>query len=106
MTEIARTSLLLVLGLLGGALLGSVFFGGLWLTVSRLTAGRGGALLVSASLVARLSVLAAGLVLAARCGPFALLSCVVGVLATRAVALRLVRVPTGYPPNAEKGPRS
>lgn len=106
MTDLARTSLSLVLGLLGGALLGTVFFGGLWLTVSRLTSGRGGALLVSLSLVARLGVLAAGLVLAARFGPFALLSCAVGVLATRAVAVRLVRVPTGYPPSAEKGPRS
>jgi F1F0 ATPase subunit 2 len=106
MNELAHAWLSLTLGLLGGAVLGTVFFGGLWLTVTRLTSGRGGALLVSLSLAARLCLLAAGLVLAARFGPFALLSCVVGVLAARAVAVRLVRVPTGYPPNAEERPHS
>jgi F1F0 ATPase subunit 2 len=106
MTELARTSLSITLGLLGGAMLGVVFFGGLWLTVSRLTAGRGGVFLVPLSLVARLGVLAAGLVLAAQFGPFALLACLLGTLVVRSVAVRLVRVPSGYPRNAEKGPRS
>jgi F1F0 ATPase subunit 2 len=102
-TELARAWPTLALGLLGGVALGSVFFGGLWLTVTKLTSGRGGVLLVPLSLLARLAALSAGLLLAARVGLAALLSCAAGLLVARAVAVRLVRVPSQHLPNAEKG---
>jgi F1F0 ATPase subunit 2 len=102
-TELMRAWPTLILGLLGGVVLGSVFFGGLWLTVSRLARGRGGALLVPVSLVTRLTVLSAGLLLAARLGTGALLSCGAGLVAARAVAVRLVWVPSRHLRNAEKG---
>jgi F1F0 ATPase subunit 2 len=103
MSELLGAWPTLMLGLLDGIVLGSLFFGGLWLTVSRLTSGRGGALLVLLSLLARLAVLTAGLLFAARLGTGALLSCGVGLVATRAVAVRMVWVPSRHLPNAEKG---
>jgi F1F0 ATPase subunit 2 len=106
MSDLARASLYAAGGLLGGAALGAAFFGGLWMTVTRLTAGRGGVLLMPLSLTIRFALLGAGMVLAARFGAATLLGCAAGVLAIRAVALKRVRVASGYPRNAEKGPRS
>jgi F1F0 ATPase subunit 2 len=103
MSELLRGLPTLALGLLGGVALGSVFFGGLWLTVSRLTSGRGGVLLVPLSVLARFAALAAGLLFAARFGAGALLPCAAGLLVARAVAVRLVRVPSQRLLNAEKG---
>jgi F1F0 ATPase subunit 2 len=90
-------------GLLGGVVLGALLFGGLWLTVTRLAAGRASVLLAPLSLLARLAVLSAGLVLAARFGAITLVACAVGVLAVRTVVVRWVRVPFRYPQTAEKG---
>lgn len=84
-------------GLLGGMALGALFFGGLWLTVRRLADGRGGGLFAAGSLLARLAMLAAGLVLAARLGPAVLLGCGAGLIGARALALRLARVGSLYP---------
>jgi F1F0 ATPase subunit 2 len=84
-------------GGLGGLALGAAFFGGLWLTVRRLTSGRGSVVLPALSLLVRLALLGVGLWLAARLGAAALLGCAVGLTSARALALRLARVGSLYP---------
>lgn len=106
MSELLRMWPTIALGLLGGFALAAIFFGGLWLTVTRMTSGRGGPLLFPLSLLVRLVILGGGLFLAAQFGAAALLSCSVGIVAARAVALRWVRVPSGHQSTAEEVSRS
>ena len=79
----------LVVGLVAGVVLGLVFFGGLWWTTQRLATSSRPAILVSVSLLARVAVLAAGLVLLAQLGSGALLAAAFGLLATRIGLTRL-----------------
>lgn len=79
---------LVVLGGAVGALVGLVFFGGLWWTTRRLaTATRPGALL-AVSLLARFAVLAIALIVLARLDPALLVGALVGVVAARIALTR------------------
>lgn len=73
------------LALLGGAALGVVFFGGLWLTVRRLERHRRASALFAASLMARSAVLLAGLWWFGRGEMLRMLGCAAGVLILRPV---------------------
>ena len=76
---------------LAGALLGGVYFGGLWWTVHKgISSGRP-ALWFSVSLVARMSVILAGFHVVSRGHWEALLSCLVGFFMARVAVIWLTR---------------
>lgn len=76
-------------GGLAGALLGAVYFGGLWLTVRRLSRVRGPAPWLAASYLGRLVVAGAGFgLLVALSGLPAVASALVGFLAVRYALIR------------------
>lgn len=77
-----------VAGLLAGMLLGAAHFGSLWWNTRLYATGTAARALVVQ--VLRLGVLACGLVVLARFGAVALLAGALGLLLSRAVALRLV----------------
>lgn len=89
------TELTIVAALTGGALLGLLFYGGLWLTVRRLPSVRHPALLVLASLTGRLALAAGGLYLLAAGNGWRLLAAAVGFLALRFVLARTLPAPLG-----------
>lgn len=76
-------AIVFVAGALAGTVLGLVFFGGLWWTSTRLARSTRPALLVAASLLGRMLVLALGLVVLARIDVLALVGGLAGMLATR-----------------------
>lgn len=78
----------LALGILGGAIAGALFFGGLWWTARRLATADRPAMLVATSLLVRFVALAAVLVLLALVDPLALVGGVVGLLVARTVLTR------------------
>ncbi len=86
--------LMLLLTWLVGALLGGLFFGGLWWTVRKIPTARHPALWVLGSLVVRTGVTLTGFYLVA--GPHwdRMLSCFVGFAVARPLAKRLAS-PTG-----------
>lgn len=84
------TVIALAAGFVAGVVLGLVFFGGLWWTTQRLATSSRPGLLVSVSLLVRVIVLAAGLLLLAQVGGGPLLLATVGLLATRIGLTRLV----------------
>jgi F1F0 ATPase subunit 2 len=75
--------LTLVLACLAGALLGAMFFGGLWWTVRRGVASPHAALWFMVSLLARMSVLLAGFYFVGRGHWERMLACIVGFLVAR-----------------------
>lgn len=81
--------LALAVGLVAGAVLGLVFFGGLWWTTQRLATSPRPGLLLSVSLLVRVVVLAAGLLLLAQVGGGPLLLGAVGLVAARIGLTRL-----------------
>lgn len=81
--------LALAVGLVAGAVLGLVFFGGLWWTTQRLATSPRPGLLLSVSLLVRVVVLAAGLLLLAQIGGGPLLLGAVGLVAARIGLTRL-----------------
>lgn len=95
-------------GVLAGALLGLLFFGGLWITSARLArGGRIGPLLV-VSYAARMALLALGLVTLARLGPVLLLGAVPGLVLARTVLTRAAlrgRLPAAVAPVDPAGGR-
>ena len=99
----------LAAGLVTGAVLGVVFFGGLWWTTQRLPTTPRPALLLSLSLLVRVVVLAVGLLLVAQLGGGPLLFAAVGLvvarigLTRRAVRGRLPQ-PATPDPTASGGP--
>jgi F1F0 ATPase subunit 2 len=74
---------------MAGAVLGVVFFGGLWWTTQRLPATSRPALLLSLSLLVRVVVLAFGLLLVAQLGGGPLLFAAFGLVAARLGLTRL-----------------
>ena len=75
-----------------GALLGGLFFWGLWATVSRLSAGRRRAAWMAAGFVLRFGIALGGFYLIARLGDWThLLSAALGFALARAVAIHRVR---------------
>lgn len=82
----------LVLGVLGGLLMGLLFFGGLWLTVHRLPSSRSPMRLMLASFVFRTVGIALGLYGLARFGGWiAVLSGLAGMLLMRMLLVALLR---------------
>jgi F1F0 ATPase subunit 2 len=87
----------LAAGAVVGAVVGLVFFGGLWWTSRRLADTSHPALLVTVSLVVRLALVAVVLVSLARTAPPLLLGALVGLLAARLILTRAAtggRLPT------------
>ena len=76
-----------VVGLVAGAVLGLAYFGGLLVTVRRLRDGAGPGLL-ALSLLARLALVAAALVLLVRWSPAAVAAALVGLVAVRVALTR------------------
>lgn len=75
--------ILLMLGLLAGAVLGALFFGGLWWTSRRLLSGASSSGFLALSFVGRMVVLALGLIVLARMHPLLLVGAVPGLVAAR-----------------------
>ena len=86
-------------GFLVGILLGLAFFGGLWWTTQRVISSHSPALLVFASLLLRMSVLAAGLFAMSQVGAGAVVAAGCGVLLVRCWMIRVLgRQSTGAHP--------
>ena len=81
----------IALGLLGGAVLGGLFFGGLWWTVRRVPEGRSPAALVLGSFVIRTAAVLAGFYFISGADWKRLLTCLAGFLLTRFFIMRRVR---------------
>jgi F1F0 ATPase subunit 2 len=75
--------LLLALGAVAGVAVGLLFFGGLWWTAQRLAVTDRPAVLTAASLLLRMGVLAAVLVVLARSDVLLLVGAVAGLVAAR-----------------------
>ena len=84
-------TLTLVLALLGGVLLGAMFFGGLWWTVRKGVSSNRPALLFFASLMLRTSIVLAGFYFAGHGDWERLLVCLVGFVTARLIVTRLTR---------------
>jgi F1F0 ATPase subunit 2 len=82
-----------ILAPVAGALLGAIFFGGLWWTIRRGLSSRQPALLLLGSLVLRTLIAVAGFYFVSRGDWRRLLACLGGFLVARAAAMRLVRAP-------------
>lgn len=82
-----------ILILLAGVLLGTLFFGGLWWTVQKVVFSTQPALLFVCSLVLRTVVTVAGFCLVSRGDWRRLLSCVFGFLVARALVTWFTRIP-------------
>ena len=87
-------ALMMVLALLFGAVLGVVFFGGLWWTVRKSLHSNRPALWIFGSLLLRISIVAAGFYLLAGHHWERLLLCLFGFVAARFAVIRLTR-PSG-----------
>lgn len=81
----------LVGGAVAGALLGVLFFGGLWLTLRRIGSARHPGLLVLGSYLARLTLAGVGFLFLARAGAAPLLAGLVGFVAVRVVLVARAR---------------
>lgn len=100
-----RTAVELALGLVAGAVLGSFFFGTLWLAIRRAPKASRPAFLVVASYLLRLSLLAVGMYGVVRVGGAAsLLAALVGLLAVRHVMVQSI-APRNGPNPATHTPR-
>jgi F1F0 ATPase subunit 2 len=78
-----------------GIALGAVLFGGLWATTARLSTARSPAGLLVGSAIARLGLVAPGLLLVARSGLVALSIVVVSMVLVRTVVVRAVLARSG-----------
>jgi F1F0 ATPase subunit 2 len=85
----------LALALLAGALVGTIFFGGLWWTVRRGLSSRRPALLFLGSLLLRTAAALAGFYFASRGDLKRLLACLLGFVIARLLVTRLARAPAG-----------
>jgi F1F0 ATPase subunit 2 len=84
----------LTLGLLAGASIGVIFFGGLWWTIRRSLSSRSPAMLYLGSLLLRTIVAVAGFYVISRGDWRRLLACMLGFLTARIVATRIARSPS------------
>jgi len=83
-------ALWIVVGVVVGACLGLVFFGGLWWTTQRLATARQPGLLLALSLLTRLAIVALALVVLARFNAAALIGALFGLIAVRIAMVRAV----------------
>ena len=85
-------TLSLVLALVAGALLGAIFFGGLWWTVQKVVSSRHSSLWLFASLLLRTAIALAGFYVIARDHWARLLVCLLGFIIARLIVMRLTRL--------------
>jgi len=83
----------LILALLAGVSLGTIFFGGLWWTIRRGVASPRPAAWFLGSLVLRAIIAAAGFIFVAQGDWRRLVACLLGFLLARLVVMRLARAP-------------
>ena len=84
-------TLILLLAVVAGALLGGLFFGGLWWTVRRAVSSKSPALWLLGSLLLRTGIILAGFYMLARGHWERLLACLLGFLVARLLVMRLTR---------------
>jgi F1F0 ATPase subunit 2 len=85
----------LILALLAGALLGALYFAGLWWTIRMGLSSRRPALLFLGSLLLRTLIAVAGFYFISRGDLRRLLACLLGFFLARILVTRLTRVPIG-----------
>ena len=78
--------------LAAGMVLGAVFFGGLWWTVSRIMTARVPAVWFGLSSLVRMVIVVCGLYCFARLGLPSLIACLCGLLAARGAVKHLTRI--------------
>jgi len=99
--------LILVLALATGALLGTIFFGGLWLTVQKGLSSKRPALWFFGSLLLRTSIALVGFYFIARGHWERLLVCLLGFVMARLIVMRITRAaekPTYFAQEASHAP--
>jgi F1F0 ATPase subunit 2 len=85
----------ILLALLAGGTLGTVFFGGLWWTVNRCVGSQRPALLFAGSFLLRMFVAVAGFYFVSHGNWRRLLACLCGFLLARIFITRIARLPDG-----------
>jgi F1F0 ATPase subunit 2 len=85
----------MLLALLAGGLLGTVFFGGLWWTVKRCVGYQGPALLFAGSFLLRMFIVVGGFYFVGHGDWRRLLACLCGFLLARILITRIARLPDG-----------
>lgn len=95
----------LVIAALAGFALGAMFFGGLWWTARRGATSPWPALWFLGSLVLRMGITLPGFLVVAGGHWQRMLTCLIGFLLARAVAVRITRVPQEHPANAPREAR-
>jgi len=83
-------SLAVIGTLLWGAILGLVYFGGLWLTVRRLTTGKHQAIVMLGSFIIRNALMAIGFFPVIRQGWQTALICLAGIIVVRFIMIRRI----------------
>ena len=83
---------ILIGALAAGMLLGTVFFGGLWWTVSRALNATVPAMWFGLSALLRIAITVSGLYFVARLGWPSLVACLCGLLVARAAVTHLTRI--------------
>lgn len=89
--------LALLLALLAGAVLGAVYFGGLWWTVRKAVTARQPALWFFGSLMLRMAIVLPGFYFASGGHWQRLLACLLGFVIARFMLMRLAGPPLGQP---------
>jgi F1F0 ATPase subunit 2 len=84
----------IILAMLVGSLLGTVFFGGLWWTIQQSIRSNGPALLFGCSFLIRTFIAVAGFYFASQGDWRKLLACLVGFLLARIFVTRMTRLPS------------
>ena len=90
-------TILLVLCMVAGALLGAIFFGGLWWTVQRGVASSNPALVFLVSMLLRTGIVVAGFYLISQGRWQRLLACLLGFILVRAIVTRISCTPASKP---------
>jgi F1F0 ATPase subunit 2 len=86
---------ILILALLAGLLLGTIFYGGLWWTVRSTVSSRSPGALLIGSFLLRAMIAVGGFYFVSRGDWRSLLACFLGFLAARIVVTRVTRAPLG-----------
>ena len=86
---------ILILALMAGLMLGSVFFGGLWWTVRRGVVSKQPAMLFMCSFLLRMGITVSGFLLIGRGDWKRLLVCLIGFVMARLMVIWLTRQPMG-----------
>jgi F1F0 ATPase subunit 2 len=94
--------LILVLALVAGLLLGSVFFGGLWWTVRRGISAKSPAPWFLGSMLLRMGIVLAGFYFVGRGDWQRLVTCLLGFIIARFIVMRLTRTPIEPPHSTAK----